>query len=697
MIRVCIVIPVHNRRDITLLCLKSLDRVNKENLEVKIIIVDDGSTDGTPEAILKNFPEVEVIHGDGSLWYTEGTNVGVRAALKYNPKYVLLMNDDQVFDKNFLKYMVETAEKNEKSVVGALLLLWDQPHKVFQVSPIWSTWLGGWHHWRHQTVWTVPKTAWEVELIVGNCVLVPTKAIEELGLMNSKYFPNFGDAEYTPRLRKNGWKLILDPRAKVFVQPNTTPQSVKRLSSFREKLEALFVDLKKPQNVRRRFYAYWLSAPSKIQGVIAFFIFFVRLLLGKNIEGDWAEKQKEPPLSELLRDKILVDQILHQEMKVIYSWNYTEWGGAQVYFLSLMKEVLKKSQVEVIMPKNHNQQLTDILKSLGVKYKLLDSATDNLPAENIICKIKRHYRKFRSEINFYRSLKQTACEKTIFHVDFAPWQSFLFLYFLSRKNKVFFTVHNPASTSQSWRRLLWKVKFKLLQKRRNFYLLASNQLSKKWLKDSYGIEAELVYSGVDLQEIEEAIKKEESSPTKTDQFKVLCAGQFIDRKGRWEYLQAAKEILQESSDTTFIWLSNSTPSEEDLKRISEYSLGTHFVLISADKIPTRKDYLKLLSEADIFVLPSRKEGLPIAIIEAMALGKPVISTNIDAIPEAVIDGVSGLLVSPQSPKELAQAIKLLKSNKNLREELSKNAMLLVAEKFDMCKISQKMIEIYENS
>ena len=86
LIRVEIVTPVHNRKEITLQCLKSLSKINQEGLDVHIIVVDDGSTDGTSEAIESRYPEVEVIKGDGNLWYTEGTNVGVRAALKYDPK-----------------------------------------------------------------------------------------------------------------------------------------------------------------------------------------------------------------------------------------------------------------------------------------------------------------------------------------------------------------------------------------------------------------------------------------------------------------------------------------------------------------------------------------------------------------------------------------------------------------------------------
>jgi GT2 family glycosyltransferase len=297
-IRVEIVTPVFNRKDLTLLCLRSIKRLRTDGIEIHVLIVDDGSTDGTFEAVSREFPDVEIVKGNGNLWFTEGTNVGVRAALKHDPDFVLMINNDQVFDDRSLEFMVETALANERSVVGPLLLLWDQPHKIFQVAPQWSTKLGGWRHWYKQTVWSVPDRPWEVDLIVGNCVLVPVAAIEEHGLMNSERYPNFGDAEYTPRLKKHGWKLLIDPRARVFCQPNDMPASASKMS-LKEKAEALFVDLKKVQNLRRRFYFYWDSAPSKLQAILGYIVFFARYAAGKNIESSWAAGLPEVPLAEM--------------------------------------------------------------------------------------------------------------------------------------------------------------------------------------------------------------------------------------------------------------------------------------------------------------------------------------------------------------------------------------------------------------
>lgn len=304
-IKVRIVAPVHNRRLITLQCLKSLSRLNSDGLEIGIIIVDDGSTDGTSEAIKNEFPAVEIIEGDGELWFTEATNVGIRAALNHSPDYVLTINDDEVFDADFLVRMIETAEKYPQTVIGSLLLLWDAPHKIFQVAPVFEVKSGGWRHWHQQTIWSVPKKVFEVDLIVGNCVLFPAKVFDGNNLMNSRRYPNFGDAEFTPRLKKQSWKLLIEPRARVFCQPNSLPAKITKMT-FRQKFDALFVNLGHIHNLRRRFFANWDGAPSRIQGVAAYFVFIARIFLGQNIEKeDRSIFEAEKPLAETFADSVI--------------------------------------------------------------------------------------------------------------------------------------------------------------------------------------------------------------------------------------------------------------------------------------------------------------------------------------------------------------------------------------------------------
>lgn len=295
-IHVEITAPVHNRREITLQALRSLSRIDRTGLYVHVIIVDDGSTDGTGEAIRERFPEVEVVRGDGNLWYTAGTNRGIEAALEKNPDYVLAINDDAVFDEKFLVRLVNCAESHPRSVVGPLLLLWDEPHKVFQVAPKWSVRYGGWQHLNRQTVWTMPREAWEVEAIVGNCVLLPVEAIRRIGLMDAQKFPHYGDTDYTVRMRRAGWRLMIEPRSRIFCQPNAPLPSL-RQQSVKNLLNRLFFNERSAHSLKRIWMLNWETSPSRSLGLLASAVFLARLGLKMvGLAGRWPNDWPEENL-----------------------------------------------------------------------------------------------------------------------------------------------------------------------------------------------------------------------------------------------------------------------------------------------------------------------------------------------------------------------------------------------------------------
>ena len=293
--RVELVTPVHNRRDITLHCLRSLSRIDRTGLEVHVVVVDDGSTDGTADAIREKFPDVRVIQGDGNLWYTAGTNLGIRTALESNPDYILCFNDDSIFDAGSVRALVDRAERNQNSIVGALLLLWDEPHRVFQVAPYWNTLRGGWQHRRQLIVWNVPSTAFAVDLIVGNCVLYPRKAFELFGLPDPTISAQYGDSEFTTRIRKAGWDLLIEPKARIFCKPNDPPRSVFSFG-FGKAFHLLFINQRHASNLVHHFRQLWHTAPSRFAGLAAFFLFYINVLRRKAFGNSGSSS--EPALIE---------------------------------------------------------------------------------------------------------------------------------------------------------------------------------------------------------------------------------------------------------------------------------------------------------------------------------------------------------------------------------------------------------------
>jgi GT2 family glycosyltransferase len=303
--KVEIVTPVHNRRAETLQCLRSIARADTTGLELHVIVVDDGSTDGTSQAISDEFRDVEIVHGDGNLWYTAGTNRGIEAALRHDPDYILAINNDSIFDAKCILNMVACAENHPRSVIGALLLNWERPHSVFQVSPRWELLRGGFRHWHKQTVWTVPAKPWRVEIIVGNCVLYPAEAVKEVGLMDEKRLAQYGDAEYTPRMKRMGWNLLIEPRARIFCKPNDPIFGFMK-QPVRKKIKLLVIPAS-PYSLQRRIYATIGSAPNKILGILAIPVFIVRYVLGKSQEGSWSLAQDEEPLSKIFAAAVVDD------------------------------------------------------------------------------------------------------------------------------------------------------------------------------------------------------------------------------------------------------------------------------------------------------------------------------------------------------------------------------------------------------
>jgi len=303
-IKIEAVTPVYNRRDITLECLRSLFAVDLAGIDLSVTVVDDGSTDGTSEAIAAEFPSVKVIRGDGNLWYTGGMNVGMRSALERAPDFILGFNNDSTFDKDFLTSMLGVATSIPRSVVGAVLIDWEDKHSIFQVSPEWNFWRGGVRHWHHQTLDTLPKEPWEVPIIVGNCLLIPADAIREAGLMNEKLLPQFGDAGFTPSMRRLGWRLLIDPNAHVYCKPNDVPVRFGSLS-IKDKFKALFTDKFSPHSLRRRFYTNMFAAPNKALGFGSTIVFYLRYLAGRNLEGSFGNARAERPLSETFADKLV--------------------------------------------------------------------------------------------------------------------------------------------------------------------------------------------------------------------------------------------------------------------------------------------------------------------------------------------------------------------------------------------------------
>ncbi len=397
-----------------------------------------------------------------------------------------------------------------------------------------------------------------------------------------------------------------------------------------------------------------------------------------------------------------------KKRQLIFNWTYREWGGAQIYFIGIMKAARADWEILVVMPRDSSPEIVKFFDEIGVKHEFIDAHLDIDPAPTIRRKLTRHWKRIHSEIVSYRFLRRFNLRECILHIEIRPWVSWMFLAVLSMRGaNVFVTLHNALPNFPAWRVMLWKARMQFVSRLPGFHILTSNKHAKNsfrgWVEPKFWENIRVTYTTANPVEIDEVLKSSFDRDAARrelnigeQQFVVLCVGQFIDRKGRWAFLEAAKLALQQDPDLQFVWVSPTLPSAGETKRIAEFGLGDNFRLVlSASTGSTRHDILSFFRIADVFALPSFVEGLPIALLEAMAMGIPSISTNITAIPEAIIDGETGILIEPGDSPALAHSILALKGDPGLRQRLSAAGRAFALEHFDEREASRIAIKAYK--
>ncbi|MBC7910931.1 MAG: glycosyltransferase family 4 protein [Pyrinomonadaceae bacterium] len=393
--------------------------------------------------------------------------------------------------------------------------------------------------------------------------------------------------------------------------------------------------------------------------------------------------------------------------EVLYVWPYLNWGGAQIYFMGLMKLARARYAVSALMPRGSADRVLGYMQHLGVPCEFFDSHFDNAPIHNLRDKLRRRLKKAQTDFAIARHLGWSRRRRATLHVDIGPWQSFWLLLYLSWRGQVLVTLHTALPQISLSRGFAWKLKFNILGRMKGFHLLASNrdvrESLKPFLSEKIVSKIRLAYSGVDVCEIKEALAPEFNRAElcrryglPTDRFYVFAVGQFIERKGCWVLLEAAQKLMREHPEMMFVWIGTGKLDEETARRVEEYGLSDSFRLLSSDEIgQSRLDLLTLLRLADLFVLPSSNEGLPVALLEAMALGKACIASRINAIPEAVTDGETGILIPPGDSASLANAIAKMLADDVARVSLARAGQAHVLANFDERRTAQITVGLYD--
>lgn len=227
-LRVFIVIPTYNRWDEARASLQCISQSTYRNYQV--VLIEDACTDGTVEKCRAEFPEVEILHGSGDLWWSGAINKGIEYALERGADAIVWLNDDNQVEPDTLSRMVESFKRmGERSVICA---------RTKAIDTGLDEWVGDPPRWHPEFgEWEPPDlSAAEVQVTHppgGRGVFIPATCFREIGLVDSQAFPHYwADHDFHYRAMTAGYQYFIASKAAVWNVPNKLrPEATQLFSS----------------------------------------------------------------------------------------------------------------------------------------------------------------------------------------------------------------------------------------------------------------------------------------------------------------------------------------------------------------------------------------------------------------------------------------------------------------------------------
>lgn len=200
---VCVVLNWNGWRD-TISCVQSL--IEQYYPALKVVIIDNASTDDSVERIREAFPDVELLQAEANRGFASGCNIGIRLALDREASFVWLLNNDTIAPPETLTKLVAAASVPQTGMVGTVLRYAHDPAQI----QAWgggriSRWSGYGKHFRS------PTLLHSNSFLTFASVLLRRELLEAVGLLDEGFFMYFEDSDMCFRSRSAGWQLVVAP------------------------------------------------------------------------------------------------------------------------------------------------------------------------------------------------------------------------------------------------------------------------------------------------------------------------------------------------------------------------------------------------------------------------------------------------------------------------------------------------------
>lgn len=258
--KIGVVIPAYNDRENVLECLGSFSEVDYLNFD--IYLVDDGSNDGTGDAVKKAFPDTIILKGNGNLWWSGATNLGAKAALEDGCSYIFTINNDVLVDRQIFNSLISAAKQEPRAIIGCKILYADDKSRV---------WYGG-SYFDMQTHDIGMLSGRdndfvgvsEAEVLTGMGMLIPAKVFSQVGFFDEVRMPQYlADSDLPLRAKQQGFKSIIDSGARVYSKVESSWVNKQMMNPTLGFIYKCYFAKRSPYNIKIRHTFYRRHWPAK--------------------------------------------------------------------------------------------------------------------------------------------------------------------------------------------------------------------------------------------------------------------------------------------------------------------------------------------------------------------------------------------------------------------------------------------------
>lgn len=370
--------------------------------------------------------------------------------------------------------------------------------------------------------------------------------------------------------------------------------------------------------------------------------------------------------------------------KILFVITKAEIGGAQKYVRDLA-HAAQRDGCDVTVASEANSHLQETMREAGIAFAEIKNIRREI---SFVEDIKLFWelflliRKEKPDILHLNSSKVGAVGAVAGKIARVP--------------RIIFTAHGWVFNEQrpKWQKSALTLITKIAARFQDVIICVSEYDRKRARELRIAPEKKLVtiYNGVDISALKTLSRKEARTRLMLGEkdFVVGTVANFYKNKSLDTLVLAA--ISAHASPVKFVIMGDGPEKETIETLIAKYKLGDRFILTGT--IQNAASYLKAF---DVFALTSKKEGLPYALLEAMAAKLPCVASAVGGVPEILLNGENGVLIPHLTPGKLWDAIAGLSKNKKRARELGANAAETIASKFSLESSVQKTLALYQHA